>query len=263
MTLSLDEIALGVPDVQAAHAFYATVLGAGGDGENARIDLHGTGAVGLQRVDTLAANANAEPSTSGFRGYVVSYVVRQPSEVEALTAAAVQGGARVLKAPKKSLFGAFSAVCQAPDGSVWKLAAPTKKDTGAPAEPPRPTETVVILGVADPKASRAFYAALGMTVDRDYGSKYVDFRATPGTCRLGLMRRTALAKDAGVDADGSGFRAVVFDHRAESRAELDALLATVPPAGGHVTVAASEREAGGCRAQFTDLDGHIWNVASL
>jgi hypothetical protein len=138
--------------------------------------------------------------------------------------AAVQSGAKVLKLARKGLFGGFSGVYQAPDGAIWKLAAPTKKDTGPAGEPPLPTETGAILGVAEPKVSKVFYEALGMTVDRDYGSKFVDFTLTPGTCRFGLMPRKALAKDAGVGEDGAGFRAAVLKRRAESREEVDAVL---------------------------------------
>ncbi|MFC7586128.1 hypothetical protein ACFQYP_22075 [Nonomuraea antimicrobica] len=68
-------------------------------------------------------------------------MVSQPSEVESLLHAAVRGGAKVLKPAKRSLFAGFSAVYQAPDGAVWKLAAPTRKDTGPAGEPrcrPRP-----------------------------------------------------------------------------------------------------------------------------
>lgn len=47
-------------------------------------------------------------------------------------------------------------------------------------EPPKPTEIATFLGVATPKASKTFYVALGVTIDRDYGNKFVDFALTPG-----------------------------------------------------------------------------------
>lgn len=266
MMLSLDVFTLGVPEVQAAHVFYTSVFSptAADHGQYVNLDMRGTGQVALYGTEALAADADAdaEPATSGFRGYIVSYVVSQPSEVETLLEAAARSGAKVLKPAKKSLFGAFSAVFQAPDGAVWKLAAPTKKDTGPAGEPPLPTETGVLLGVAEPKASKAFYAALGMTVDRDYGNKYIDFRPTPGTCRFGLMPRKALANDAGVDEDGAGFRAAVLNRRAESREEVDALLAAAVSAGGQIAVAAGETEWGGYSGHFTDPDGFVWKVAS-
>jgi predicted lactoylglutathione lyase len=176
--------------------------------------------------------------------------------------AAFQNGARVLKPAKKSLFAGFSAVCQAPDGAVWKLAAPIRKDTGPAGGPPLPTETALFLGVAEPNASKAFYTALGMIVDRDYGSKYIDFRLAPGTCRLGLLPRQVLAKDAGVGEAGTGFRAMVLTCEAGSRAEVDALLAAAVSAGGRVAVAAGETEQGGYSGHFADPDGYLWKVVS-
>ncbi|ONK16098.1 VOC family protein [Streptomyces sp. MP131-18] len=263
MTLSLDAITLGVPEVHAAQEFYSAAFSpaTAAHGQYVDLDMHGAGRIALHGAEALAADADAEPATSGFRGYVMSCVVSQPSEVEALLDAAVLGGADVLKPAKKGLFGGFSAVCRAPDGAIWKLSAPTKKDTGPAAEPPVPTETAALLGVAAPTASKAFYAALGMTVDRDYGDKYIDFRPAPGTCRLGLMTRKALARDAGVGGDGAGFRAVALNRRAESREEADALLAAADSAGGHVVVAAAETE-GGYSGYFTDPDGFLWQVAS-
>ena len=125
-----------------------------------------------------------------------------------------------------------------------------------------PTETVANLGVAEPEAAKAFYAALGMSVDRDYGNTFTDYRLTPGTCRLGLMPRKALATDGGIDEDGTGFRAAVFNRRAGSREEVDALLATAVSAGGKIAVAAGETGWGGHSGHFTDPDGFLWKVAS-
>ncbi|HSK96107.1 MAG TPA: VOC family protein [Euzebyales bacterium] len=263
MTLSLDAITLGVPEVRAAHEFYASVLAATatGNGRYVNLDMHGTGQLALAGTDELAADADAEPATSGFRGYVLNSVVSQPSEVITMLDAAVRSGAKVLKPAKKMLFAGFAAVYQAPDGAIWKLAAPTRKDTGQGGRPPVPTETIAVLGVDEPDASKAFYAALGMTVDRDYGSKFVDFRLTAGTCRLALMPRKALAKDAGVDDGGSGFRAAVLDCRVESRDEVEALLAAAVSAGGRIAVAAGETQWGDYAGHFTDPDGFLWKVA--
>lgn len=264
MTLSLDVVTLGVPDVDAAHRFYTAAFSptAVDHGGFVDIDLHGTGHLGLYGTDALSAEAHTDPATTGFRGYVLTYIVDQPSDLDAVVEAAVDAGARVIKPAKKRLFGEYSAVFEAPDGAIWKPAAATKKDTGPAAKPPVPTETAALLGVAEPKASKDFYAALGMIVDRDYGNKYVDFRPAPGTSRLGLMPRDALAKDVGVDEEGSGFGAVVLHRRAESPAEVDAVLAAAVSAGGHVTVPAEEADWGGYGGHFADPDGFLWKVAS-
>ncbi|MFD2352077.1 hypothetical protein ACFSTC_26660 [Nonomuraea ferruginea] len=207
MGLTLDVITLGTPEVEAARRFYSTTLSptVADDDDSVNLDLHGTGRLTLSAAERLAAGAGAQPAAPGFRGYVLTYVVNQPTEVKTLMDAAVRGGAEVLKPAKKALFGSFSGVFRAPDGAIWKLAAATGKDTGPAAESPLPTETTLILGVSAPKASKAFYEALGMSVDRDYGSKYIDFHPAAGAARLCLMEGGVLARDAGTAKDGDGF----------------------------------------------------------
>jgi predicted lactoylglutathione lyase len=263
--LSLDALDLGVPDVAAAHAFYRVAFAATAEehGRFVNLDLRGTGQFELHAREALAADANADPATAGFRGWVLNCIVSQPSEVKALLEAATRGGAKVLKPAKKGFFGGFSAVFEAPDGTIWKLAAPTKKDTGPAGDPPTPTEVVAILGVAEPTASKAFYETLGMTVDRDYGNKFVDFRFEPGACRLGLMPRRELAKDAGVEAEGDGFPAMMLTRQTKSRNDAEQLLAAAASAGGRIVAAARETEQGVYSGHFTDPDGHLWKVTSL
>lgn len=229
MTLSLDSIVLGAQDPQGVNTFYASALAP---------------AAGRIRTDS------SEDKPSGFPGYTVSYIVEQPTEVQTVLDAAARDGAKILKPGKKMLFGAFSGVFQAPDGSVWKVAAPTKKDTGPAAEEPSPTEIAALLGVESPKVSKAFYEALGMTTDRDYGNKYIDFAPVDGSCRLGLMTRKALAKDAGLTEGNAGPANVVLEHRITSREEADSLLGKASSAGA--TVMSADR--------FTDLDGYVWKL---
>jgi uncharacterized glyoxalase superfamily protein PhnB len=261
--LSLDVLALGATDLEAARECYTEALApaVADRGRRVELDLHGTGRVGLSEAAGLAAEASSEAGPSGFGGYIVSYVLRQPSEVAAVVEAAGRHGATILKPAKKALFGAFSGVFEAPDGSIWKVSAPTKKDTGPAAEPPAPTETAVLLGVAEPKRSKAFYTTLGMTVDRDYGDQYVDFGPIAGACRLGLMKRGALARDVGVDADGEGFPGAVFNRTAGSRSEVDVLMDRAATSGGRITSPAAEQEWGGYSGHFTDPDGFHWEVA--
>ncbi|GAB3230437.1 glyoxalase [Glycomyces halotolerans] len=264
MTFALDLITIAVPDVRAAHAFYTAAFSPSDVADHGGwvdLDLHGTGHIGLYGTDDLAAETGAEPATSRFGGAVLSVVVDQPSEVEALVASAAEQGAEILKPAKKGFFGGFSAVYRAPDGAVWKLAAPTKKDTGPAASPPAPTETAVFLGVADPQTSKAFYEALGMTVDRDYGDKFVDFTIEPGKCRLGLLPSRSLAKDAGLDEETAANPAVVCNRTVASREEVDAVMTTAVEAGGRVEIEAGERDWGGYSGHFADPDGFLWKIA--
>lgn len=262
---SLDVVALGVPDVQAARSFYTSAFSpvVADHVAGVRLDLHGTGEIGLLANEALAAEAGTAPTMSGFRGYLMNIIVRQPNEVEGLMGAAIQSGAKVIKPAKKRLFGEFAAIFEAPDGSLWKVAAESGKNAGPARGATSPIEVLVILGVASPRTSSAFYAALGMSVDRDYGNQYLDFHHATGRFRLGLMTRKELAKEAKCNADGSGFHGVVFHRRAESRQEVGQILATAASAGGTITVAAAAESWGGYAGHFTDPDGFVWKVACV
>lgn len=212
-TPSVDAVRVPVADVHEAAAFYASAFGAPVTTEAVgRVDLHGKGTIELVASDASLADR--------FGRVVMTYVLEQPSEVRAVMDAAVARGARVLKPAKKALFGSFSGSFASPDGLIWKLASDKGKDTAPPAVEPRPTEVTIILGVREPKESRSFYAGLGMQVDRDYGSKYIDFVLTSGTARLCLMQSGVLAKDVGV-ADSSEASEIALVHGTDAFVDPD------------------------------------------
>ncbi|GHE78474.1 glyoxalase [Amycolatopsis deserti] len=176
---SIDTITLEVPDTAAAERFYADAFGLG-----SRLRLRA-----------------AREETTGFRGFTLSLIVSQPADVEALFQSAVDAGATVLKPVAKNMWGC-GGVVQAPDGTIWKVATPAKKNTG-PAT--RNIENIVLLlGVSDVAASKKFYVDHGFTVAKSFARMYVEFAAGEGPIKLGLYRRKALAKDAGVPPEGSG-----------------------------------------------------------
>lgn len=100
-----------------------------------------------------------------------------------------------------------------------------------------------------------------MTVDRDYGKKFIDFRPVAGSFRLGLLTPSALAKDAGLDDVPTDPGAAVLTHRAESRDAIDELVKAVIEAGGQVPEAA-EVHGIGYVGSFTDPDGYRWELSS-
>ena len=71
--------------------------------------------------------------------------------------------------------------------------------------------TNVTLGVKDLKRSKDFYAGLGCAIDQEYPG-FVSFKLDGGSVALSLYGREALAKDAGVAADGTGFTGVVLNY---------------------------------------------------
>lgn len=132
-------------------------------------------------------------------------MVSQPATVDRFIGAALDAGAEPLKPVKKSFWG-YGGVVQAPDGTVWKVATSSKKNTG-PAQR-RIDEIVLLVGVADVLASKRFYVDHGLEVEKSFGRKYVQFAT--GHVKLALYGRRALAKDAGVSPDGNGSHRLVI-----------------------------------------------------
>ncbi|WP_439658857.1 glyoxalase [Lentzea sp. HUAS TT2] len=182
---SFDAITLEVADLAAAERFYANAFGLG-----SRLRLQET----------------QEPAT-GFRGFTLSLTVAQPADVDLLLGGAIDAGATVLKPAGKSMWG-YGGVVQAPDGTIWKVATSAKKNSG-PATG-RIEDVVLLLGATDIVASKQCYLDQGFTVEKSFGRMYVQFAAA-GQVKLGLYRRRALAKDAGVPPEGSGSHRIVMN----------------------------------------------------
>ncbi|MFE2876332.1 glyoxalase [Streptomyces roseus] len=203
--LSLASLTLEVADPEAAHRFH-TALG----------------------VDTYVGLRASEGHSAGFRGFTLGLTVSGPATVDGFFGAAVDAGALVLKPAAKSLWG-YGGVVQAPDGTIWKIATSAKKDTGPDTR--EIDELVLLLGVAAVKATRQFYVEKGLTVTKSFGGKYTEF--APGSSspvKLALYKRSALAKDLGVPADGTG----------SHRIALGSTTGTT----------------------FTDPDGFVWEAAA-
>ena len=201
---SIESITLEVADAATAHRFYTDAFGLG-----PQLRLRAT-----------------EAPTTGFRGFTLSLVVSQPATATGLFDSAVDAGATVLKPMAKSFWG-YGGVVQAPDGTIWKVATPAKKDTGPATR--QIDEVVLLLGVEDFVASKKFYVDRGFVVDKSFARTYAQFEAPSGSVKLALYKRRALAKDAGVAPDGAGSHRLAI---------------------------------GGETGAFTDPDGFAWEVAS-
>ncbi|WP_394425814.1 glyoxalase [Streptomyces sp. SGAir0957] len=206
MTTSLASVTLEVADPAAAERFYSAAFGLG---------------------PRLRLRASEAPTT-GFRGFSLSLTVAQPADVDAYLGAALRAGAKALKPAAKSLWG-YGGVVQAPDGTIWKAATTARKDSG----PARKEfgQIVLLLGVEDVKASKQFYVEQGLSVGKSFGGKYVEFASGESAVKLALYKRRGLAKDVGVDADGSGSHRIVL--------------------------------GGAGAGPFTDPDGFAWEPASV
>jgi uncharacterized glyoxalase superfamily protein PhnB len=179
----IEFVTVEVPDPAAAGRFHADAFGLG---------------------DHVRVRAAEEP-TNGFRGFTLSLVVAQPADVDALMGNAVDAGATVLKPAKKSLWG-YGGSLQAPDGTIWTIAASSKKNTGPVTG--EIDDFVLQLGVVDPAASERFYVDRGFEVAKSYGRRYVEFDTGP--VKLTLNKRGALAKAAGVSEAGTGSHRLVI-----------------------------------------------------
>jgi len=270
MALSLDAIILAVSQVDAAHSFYARASSsaeAPASTTSQRIvTLRGHGSIELHDAAALAAVLETTPvddtQRDGFRGFALSVIVRGPQEVTAMLDFATGAGAHVVRTPKKRIFGEFTAVYRAPDGTLCKIAAASKKDAGPITTPPELRETALYLAARSAKASTPFYTALGMTTEHDYGDTFTDFAVGPGSSRLGLLPGKGLARDLGVeasDAAGADFSGVVLAHTAPDRAAVDDLLERAQTAGGRLVTAPAfigTTYAG----HVADPDGHVWQI---
>ncbi|MGW3045588.1 glyoxalase [Kitasatospora sp. NPDC001159] len=202
--MSLASVTLEVADLEAARRFY--------------------NAFG---VDTYVRLLASEAHSTGFRGFTLALTVSGPATVDGFVGAAVDAGATVLKPAAKSLWG-YGGVVQAPDGTIWKIATSSKKDTGPATRVI--DEVVLLLGVEDMKATKQLYVGRGLTVSKSFGSKYTEFAPSQSSpVKLALYKRRALAKDLGVPADGSGSHRIVL---------------------GSIT------------GPFTDPDGFVWEAAA-
>jgi uncharacterized protein len=121
--------------------------------------------------------------------------------------------------------------------------------------------TAIMLGVEDLARSKRFYGeGLGCAIDQDHRT-FVSFDLGEGSSSLALYQREAAAKDAGVPAEGSGFRGVSFHYIVPTSQAVDEVMGKAVAAGGAV-VRQAAASPWGYFGYFSDPDGHLWKVAA-
>lgn len=121
--------------------------------------------------------------------------------------------------------------------------------------------TAIMIGVEDLARSKKFYGeGLGCEIKQDYPN-FVSFSLGEGSSSLALYPREAAAQDAGVSAEGSGFRGVSFHFIVPSKESVDEVMADAVAAGGGVVKEAAATQWG-YFGYFNDPDGYLWKVAS-
>ena len=119
--------------------------------------------------------------------------------------------------------------------------------------------SVVTLGVHSVAASTLFYESLGW--QRLSGSESEISFFEVGSVVLGLFGRDALALDATVANDGSGFRGVSIAINLATPELVDAAVASWAAVGGSVAKNPHWVFWGGYSGYVADPDGHLWEIA--
>src|SRR5437763_12584460 len=123
-----------------------------------------------------------------------------------------------------------------------------------------PKIDVITIGVTDLERARQFYEqGLGGVLRN--GNQTLTVSLGANASRLALRPWDAVAFDAGVEAQSSGFRAFTLSYILESAEQVDEVLARAEHHGG--TVSKPPKNAlWGYSAYVTDPSGYLWKIAS-
>jgi catechol 2,3-dioxygenase-like lactoylglutathione lyase family enzyme len=121
---------------------------------------------------------------------------------------------------------------------------------------------VIMLGVKNVDRAKKFYVeGLGCEINQDYPG-FVRCSLGEGSSMLALYEWEAAAQDAGVSAEGSGFRGVSFHYIADSTEAVDEVMQAAEAAGGTIVKAAAAAQWGGYYGYFSDPDGYLWKATT-
>jgi len=124
----------------------------------------------------------------------------------------------------------------------------------------KPHVSSITLGVKDVNRAKRFDSTgLGWPIQQERG-EWVSFSLNNGSSSLGLLARSALAEDAGVATEGSGFRGITFSCVVPSKERVEAVLAEAERAGGKIAKPGQGAAWGRYFGYFTDPDGYLWKV---
>jgi uncharacterized protein len=110
------------------------------------------------------------------------------------------------------------------------------------------------------EAARRYAEGLACEIDQDFPG-FVRCSLGEGSSKLALYEWGAAAEDAGVSAEGSGFRGVSLHFITDSRDEVDEVMQTAEGAGGTVVKPAAAVDWG-YFGYFSDPDGYLWKVTT-
>ena len=125
-----------------------------------------------------------------------------------------------------------------------------------------PAVSIITLGVRDFARAREFYGeGLGWPVSQEEG-EWACFLLNGGATALSLFPWNAVAEEAEVPAEGTGFRGFVLAYNVRTEERVDEVLAEAEGAGATITRAARTTPWGGYSGYFADPEGYLWEVAT-
>lgn len=119
----------------------------------------------------------------------------------------------------------------------------------------------ITLGVADLAESRRFYRdVFGWRETADSNENIAFFQAG-NALLLALFGQAALARDAQIPEQSSGFPRFTLAHNMGSEAEVDALFAGFAAKNTNIIKAPQKAFWGGYSGYLADPDGFLWEIA--
>lgn len=100
-----------------------------------------------------------------------------------------------------------------------------------------------------------------ITLGKEFEHGAVAFFDLAGGLRLALWPRSSLAHDSGLPLGAKSSTEFSMAHNVNSRAEVEAVMASAATAGAEVVKPAHETFYGGYAGYFKDPDDHLWEVA--
>lgn len=119
----------------------------------------------------------------------------------------------------------------------------------------------ITLGVADLAESRRFYREVFGWQETADSNENIAFFQAGNALLLALFGQAALAHDAQIPEQSSGFPRFTLAHNVGSEAEVDALFAGFAAKNANIIKAPQKVFWGGYSGYLADPDGFLWEIA--